>query len=180
MFEQIEDFLPSEVDKFEKSQRFEKQNLVPLSDEEKQELSRLEKSSKQREIDINIFAPALDNIDYFFLPEEQKNQLWAEVKPEDIAKEKNNIVSNIKMALARELDLAENVIMELDHKQALIKKLEVLAEEIKTKNFDNFLGTDDLLFLRQIFNSRFTGLFNQQTRQEQLSVRSFAEYKEKY
>ncbi|MCX6744829.1 MAG: hypothetical protein NTX82_04870 [Candidatus Parcubacteria bacterium] len=178
MSEQLGSFLPAEEDQIERYQTPKEQKIPALSSAEKEILLRLEKSSKQRELDINVFAPALDNIETLLLPEKQRRNIWAEIDLKDIEREKNNIVTNIRVALARELVLVENAVMSIEEKQGLIRKLEALNAEMKNKHFDNFLSQTDLKFLKQKFSSRFEELFKQQNRQAELGVRSLAHYRD--
>ena len=180
MSEQLGSFLPSETDKLEHFRQPKEQKLIPLTGTEKIELSRLTAAEKQREIDLNIFAPALDNVETLLLPAPKRMQLQETKNTHEIKKDEQAMRNNIESALTRELKLAELSLMEVGEKNKKMARLEKILAMTHKETFGDLVSRDDLKFLKEILGARFDHLFTEQNRKGELALRSTADIKKKF
>lgn len=180
MSEQLGSFLPSEEDKLESYAPVRPEELSPLNVKEESEYKRLTGSEKAREKNINIYGPALDDVEILLFQLGKDVESFKDKTTEEIEEIQNTKVNlkYIRQALKREKINLKKVIMDANEKEERKKQIEsVLVSTQGQKLAGQLIKADNLEYLQQILSARFYKMLAEQRRYEELSSRKISMHK---
>jgi hypothetical protein len=187
--ERAESFLPANDDLLGNYQPDKNEKIIPLSKNDEEVLSRLNKTEKQREADVLVYGAAEDDIYTLSLPESELKVVLVEniTKNSSLENKLKGINHNISKALLREMEIVNLNLMDLSKKEGIKAKInkilvKIKAQEVKVdQDINSAIGIlrkiydkNTIIYLSEIFSKRFKQLNEDQIQHALLSKSKLA------